>query len=72
MVNAENKVGGSDMQNDFAYHAAEGGIEKMASDLDIALKNAQATTAAKSAPWGVPGSAPTNRRYRESSGKTIR
>lgn len=55
MVNAENRVGGSDMQNDFAYHAAEGGIEKMASDLDIALKNAQATTAAEiCAVGGVP------------------
>lgn len=34
MVNTEGKVGGTDLQNNAAYHAAEGGIEKMASDLN--------------------------------------
>src|SRR5208337_1343185 len=47
MVNAENRVGGSDMQNDLAYHAAEGGVEKMGSDLAAVLQNAQATTASE-------------------------
>ncbi len=34
MVNTEGKVGGTDLQNNVAYHAAEGGIEKMDSDLN--------------------------------------
>jgi len=54
MVNAENRVGGADMQNDIAYHAAEGGIEKMASDLAGVLQNAQATTAAEICSVGGP------------------
>ena len=54
MVNAENKVGGTDMQNDVAYHSAEGGIEKMASDLAGVLQNAQATTAAEICGVGGP------------------
>src|SRR6267378_1070054 len=33
MVNTEGKVGGTDLQNNSAYHIAEGGIEKMNSDL---------------------------------------
>jgi hypothetical protein len=54
MVNAENRVGGSDMQNDVAYHSAEGGIEKMASDLAGVLQNAQATTAQEICGVGGP------------------
>ena len=54
MVNSENRVGGSDMQNDVAYHAAEGGIEKMASDLAGVLQNAQATTASEICGVGGP------------------
>jgi len=42
MVNTEGKVGGTDMQNDVAFHAAEGGIEKMESDLTSLYQNAQA------------------------------
>ena len=42
MVNTEGKVGGTDLQNNLAYHAAEGGIEKMASDLATTFQNAQA------------------------------
>ena len=47
MVNTENKVGGSDLQNNIAFHAAEGGIEKMASDLNAVFKSAQSPTAAQ-------------------------
>src|ERR1017187_10437039 len=45
MVNTEGKVGGTDLQNNVAYHAAEGGIEKMASDLSHTFQNSQAPTA---------------------------
>src|ERR1035441_415016 len=41
MVNTEGKVGGSDLQNNQAFHAAEGGIEKMYSDLTAVFQNAQ-------------------------------
>lgn len=44
MVNTEGKVGGTDLQNDIAFHAAEGGIEKMGTDLGAALTNAQSPT----------------------------
>ncbi len=42
MVNTEGRVGSSDLQNNLAYHAAEGGIEKMYSDLTAVFQNAQA------------------------------
>src|SRR3984885_16105959 len=42
MVNTEGKVGGTDLQNNLAFHAADGGIEKLASDLSTAFTNAQA------------------------------
>src|SRR5450631_1958675 len=45
MVNTEGKVGGTDLQNNAAYHSAEGGIEKMTSDLASTFQNAQAPTA---------------------------
>src|ERR1700674_4863382 len=41
MVNTEGKVGGTDLQNNAAYHSAEGGIEKMTSDLAATFQNAQ-------------------------------
>jgi hypothetical protein len=47
MVNTEGKVGGTDLQNNLAFHAAEGGIEKMASDLSTTFQNAQSPTAAQ-------------------------
>ncbi len=47
MVSTESKVGGTDLQNNIAFHAAEGGIEKMASDLSAVFQNAQAPTAAQ-------------------------
>jgi Tfp pilus assembly protein PilX len=45
MVNTEGKVGGTDLQNNIAYHVAEGGIEKMYSDLASVFQNSQAPTA---------------------------
>ncbi len=42
MANTESKVGGTDLQNNIAYHAAEGGIEKMYSDLSSVFQNSQA------------------------------
>ena len=47
MVNTEGKVGGMDLQNNFAYHAAEGGMEKMTSDLALTFQNAQSPTASQ-------------------------
>jgi Tfp pilus assembly protein PilX len=44
IANTESKVGGTDMQNNVAYHAAEGGIEKMYSDLSAVFQNSQAPT----------------------------
>jgi len=44
MVNTEGKVGGTDLQNNVAYHAAEGGIEKMYSDLSTVFQTSQAPT----------------------------
>jgi Tfp pilus assembly protein PilX len=45
MVNTEGKVGGTDLQNNQAYHAAEGGIEKMYADLSAVFQNSQAPNA---------------------------
>src|SRR5271155_1458711 len=39
MVNTEGKVGGQDVQNNLAFHAAEGGIEHMTSDLANMFQN---------------------------------
>lgn len=47
MVNTEGKVGGTDLQNNIAFHAAEGGIEKMTSDLAATFQNAQSPTASQ-------------------------
>jgi hypothetical protein len=47
MVNTEGKVGGTDLQNNVAYHSAEGGVEKMTSDLAATFQNALAPTAAQ-------------------------
>jgi len=45
MVNTEGRVGGTNLQNNAAFHSAEGGIEKMTSDLASTFQNAQAPTA---------------------------
>jgi len=47
MVNTEQRVGGYDLNNNYAYHAAEGAMEKMTSDLAATFKNIQAPTAAQ-------------------------
>jgi len=44
MVNTEGMVGGTDLQNDISFHAAEGGIEAMYMQLSAAIQNAQAPT----------------------------
>src|ERR1700751_1866467 len=41
MVNTEGKVGGTDLQNNIAFHAAEGGVEKMTADLASTFQHAQ-------------------------------
>jgi Tfp pilus assembly protein PilX len=45
MVNTEGRVGGVDLQNNVAYHNAEGAIEKMTSDLSATFKSAQSPQA---------------------------
>ena len=45
MVNTEGKVGATDLQNNLAFHAAEGGIEKMYSDLSAVFQAAQSPSA---------------------------
>src|SRR5580658_10660956 len=47
MVNTEGKVGGQDVQNNLAFHAAEGGIEHMTSDLANMFQNIESPTAAQ-------------------------
>jgi Tfp pilus assembly protein PilX len=54
MVNTEGKVGGTDLQNNRAFHAAEGGIEKMSADLAATFQNSQAPTAAQICAVGLP------------------
>ncbi len=46
MVNTEARVGGSDLENSLAYHAAEGGMEKMTADLATLYASSQAPTVA--------------------------
>jgi Tfp pilus assembly protein PilX len=47
MVNTEQRVGGYDLNNSYAFHATEGAIEKMTSDLASTFKSVQAPTAAQ-------------------------
>src|SRR5271170_7434015 len=47
MVNTEGKVGGQDVQNNLAFHAAEGGIEHMTSDLANMFQNIESPTPAE-------------------------
>jgi hypothetical protein len=44
MVNTEARVGGNDLENGLAYHAAEGGMEKMTADLANLFSSSQAPT----------------------------
>ena len=39
MVNTEQRVGGFDLNNNYTYHATEGAIEKMTSDLAATFKS---------------------------------
>src|ERR1017187_8096137 len=59
MVNTEGKVGGTDMQNNLAYHAAEGGIEKMYSDLTAVFQNAQSPAPSVICGVGASGNQPS-------------
>lgn len=47
MVNTEQRAGGNDLNNDYTYHAAEGGIEKMSSDLGNLYKSIQSPSPAQ-------------------------
>jgi hypothetical protein len=58
MVNTEGKVGGQDVQNNLAFHAAEGGIEHMTSDLANMFQNIESPTAAQIA--ALSADAPPN------------
>jgi Tfp pilus assembly protein PilX len=59
MVNTEGRVGGTDMQNNLAFHAAEGGIEKMYSDLSAVFQNSQAPTASQICGVGAAANEPS-------------
>jgi len=54
MVNTEGKVGGADLQNNLAYHAAEGGIEQMYANLSALMQNVQVPTATEICSVGLP------------------
>ncbi len=58
MVNTEGKVGGTDLQNNQAFHAAEGGIEKMASDLNATFHNIATPTPAEICAVGATSKQP--------------
>ena len=58
MVNTEGKVGGQDVQNNLAFHAAEGGIEHMTSDLANMFQNIESPT--PSDITGLSADAPAN------------
>ncbi len=57
IVNTEGKVGGGDMQNNIAFHAAEGGIEKMYSDLSAVIQNAEVPKVDAICNVGLPNTA---------------
>ena len=61
MVNTEGKVGGQDTQNALAFHAAEGGIEHMTSDLAGMFQNIESPTASQIQALNVD--APPNTAY---------
>jgi hypothetical protein len=59
MVTTEGKMGSTDLQNNAAYHSAEGGVEKMTSDLASTFQNAQSPTASQICGIGGVGNGPT-------------
>jgi Tfp pilus assembly protein PilX len=60
MVNTEGKVGSQDTQNNLAFHAAEGGIEHMTSDLANMFQNIESPTAADIEALSAKAPASTN------------
>ncbi len=54
MVNTEGRVGSTDLQNNAAYHSAEGGVEKMTSDLAATFQSAMSPTAQQICGLGLP------------------
>jgi len=58
MVNTEGKVGNHDVQNNTTFHAAEGAIEKMTSDLASTFQNIQSPTVSQIT--GLSALAPAN------------
>ncbi|MGC2561097.1 MAG: hypothetical protein WA389_19880, partial [Terriglobales bacterium] len=58
MVNTEGKVGGTDLQNNLAFHAAEGGIEKMYSDLSAVFQSTQSPSPTQICNVGSTSNAP--------------
>src|SRR5271154_5374960 len=54
MVNTEGKVGATDLQNNIAYHSAEGGVEKLTADLAQTFQNALSPTASQICNLGLP------------------
>lgn len=61
MVDTEGKVGGQDTKNALAFHAAEGGIEHMTSDLSNMFQNIMSPTAADI--MALSAMAPANSAY---------
>jgi hypothetical protein len=61
MVDTEGKVGGQDTKNALAFHAAEGGIEHMTSDLSNMFQNILSPTAAQI--QALSAMAPANSAY---------
>jgi hypothetical protein len=59
MVNTEGKVGGTDLQNNLAFHAAEGGMEKMYSDLSAVFHNIQSPQASDICGVGATANQPS-------------
>ncbi|MGA8491267.1 MAG: hypothetical protein WB711_12645 [Terriglobales bacterium] len=59
LVNTEGKVGGQDSQNNLAFHAAEGGIEHMTSDLASMFQNIESPTASEIEALSADGPAST-------------
>src|SRR5579863_3626690 len=47
MVNTEQRAGGYDLNHNYTYHATEGAMEKMSSDLANLFQNAQAPSSAQ-------------------------
>jgi hypothetical protein len=54
MVNTEGKVGGSDLKNNASFRSAEGGIEKMTSDLATVFQTAQSPSVSQICGVGGP------------------